>query len=226
MKAFYTGLQDIFQYYCDNHSIKVVLLDGADVLAEDSTINTVLTLEPLTSEGYARQTISVGGWGIDTILKAVKSTLVSAQFTAASLPIQFDGIGILSDGAATANKAVTSISGSPSTFTINGHGLSSGDKVFFSDASSYPLDLVAGQLYYVISSGLTANTFRLSATLGGSAISVGSSWVGDLVCRYANGKMLFIELRADDGSGNRTFTIQPGQTHTVRVQLGDRIAML
>ena len=69
-------------------------------------------------------------------------------------------------------KTITSMSvssGAP-TFTADCHGLQSGDKVVLTGATGLPCGLIPNQIYYVISAGLTTSAFRVSATLGGSAI--------------------------------------------------------
>ena len=67
----------------------------------------------------------------------------------------------------------------PITFTIaspgvvnwTSHGLSAGNLVVFSTAGSLPTGLTAGVPYYVLSPGLSANSFEVSATNGGAAIN-------------------------------------------------------
>lgn len=75
--------------------------------------------------------------------------------------------------------------GSP-VFTVPCHGLSAGDKVVIVPAGgveaqypsaaptppAVPCGLELNRVYYVIASGLTTNAFTVSATSGGSAITV------------------------------------------------------
>lgn len=60
--------------------------------------------------------------------------------------------------------------------TATGHGLVAGDTVVFEVDSSgtMPGNLTADTQYYVISSGLTSNVFKVSTTLGGSAVNISS----------------------------------------------------
>lgn len=58
------------------------------------------------------------------------------------------------------------------TLTATAHGLSAGDTVIFETDGTIPTGLTADTQYYVISSGLTADVFKVSATLGGSAIDI------------------------------------------------------
>lgn len=68
---------------------------------------------------------------------------------------------------------VRTVTGVASTdlFTVTGHGLAAGDPFVFSDLTG-GAGITAGQSYFVIASGLTADDFRVSATLGGSTINV------------------------------------------------------
>lgn len=58
------------------------------------------------------------------------------------------------------------------TFTATSHGLAANDTVLFETDGTIPTGLTADQQYYVISSGLTANAFKVSITLGGSAVDI------------------------------------------------------
>lgn len=61
------------------------------------------------------------------------------------------------------------VDASTDTVTSNAHGLSNGATVFFS-GTAVPTGLSAGTVYYVINSA--TNTFKVSATLGGSAVDI------------------------------------------------------
>jgi len=82
---------------------------------------------------------------------------------------------------ATQNRqAVTSISidaGTP-TFNCDCHGLTAGDKVVFTGGTTIPCGLTLNTVYYVISAGLTTGAFQVSATSGGSSISVTGTATG------------------------------------------------
>ena len=77
-------------------------------------------------------------------------------------------------GAACAAEGVVTISvGTPGVVTWpGGHGLEAGAPVIFTpNSGTLPTGLVAGTVYYVAAAGLTATTFSVSATPGGSAIA-------------------------------------------------------
>ena len=77
-------------------------------------------------------------------------------------------------------KELTSISidaGTP-TFNCSCHGFSAGDKVVFTGGTLTPCGLTLNAVYYVIAAGLTTDAFQVSATSGGSSISVSGSATG------------------------------------------------
>jgi hypothetical protein len=82
---------------------------------------------------------------------------------------------------ATQNRqTVTSISiaGGTPTFNCDCHGLVANDKVVFTGGTTVPCGLTLNTVYYVISAGLTTSAFQVSATSGGSSISVTGTATG------------------------------------------------
>lgn len=67
---------------------------------------------------------------------------------------------------------------SPGVFTYNSHGLNAGDMVVFRTTGALPTGLTAGTVYYVISAGLSTNSFEVSATDGGAAVNTSVSQSG------------------------------------------------
>lgn len=67
---------------------------------------------------------------------------------------------------------------SPGVFTKVAHGLSAGNRVSFTTTGALPTGLAAATTYYVIATGLTADTFQVSATSGGVAINTSVSQSG------------------------------------------------
>jgi hypothetical protein len=70
-----------------------------------------------------------------------------------------------------APRAVTISLANPAVFTLNDHYFVENARVEFATDGSLPSSIVAGTAYYVIASGLTTNTFQISETLGGTAVS-------------------------------------------------------
>lgn len=62
--------------------------------------------------------------------------------------------------------------------TTTNHNLVAGTGVIFSTSAALPTGITAGVTYYVIAAGLTATQFRISATVGGSAINTSGSQSG------------------------------------------------
>ena len=68
---------------------------------------------------------------------------------------------------------MSAVNTSTETFTYTAHGYSSGDAVvYYNGGGTSVAGLTSGTTYYVISAGLTANAFRVSATLGGGAVNL------------------------------------------------------
>lgn len=67
-------------------------------------------------------------------------------------------------------KSCTAVA-STDLFTCTGHGLQADDQVSFSGLTG-GAGLTAGQVYFVIASGLTSNAFKVSATQGGASINM------------------------------------------------------
>lgn len=93
-----------------------------------------------------------------------------------------DGLFSSADGLtwvqAGSQGAVTVTIASPAVFTLNNHGLSSGDQVIFQTTGALPTGLTAGTTYFVIAAGLTANNFEVSTTAGGSAVNTSGTQSG------------------------------------------------
>lgn len=75
-----------------------------------------------------------------------------------------------------AQSAVTISIATPGVVTWNGHGLKGGEKIQFTTTGALPTGLSAGTTYYV--KPVDANTFQLSATLGGAAIATSGTQSG------------------------------------------------
>ena len=66
---------------------------------------------------------------------------------------------------------VTITIASPAVVSLTSHGLVAGSAISFETTGALPTGITAGTKYYVIATGLTANAFQFSATLGGSAVT-------------------------------------------------------
>jgi hypothetical protein len=73
----------------------------------------------------------------------------------------------------------------PGVITYTAHGLSANAPVVFTTTGALPTGIVAGTTYYLCSTAvtaMTANTFQISATAGGSPITTTGSQSGTHTC--------------------------------------------
>ena len=75
-------------------------------------------------------------------------------------------------------STVTISVAAPGVVTWNSHGLQAGQPVVFSTTGALPTGLTAGTVYYVIAAGLTANSFSVAATPGGTGIATTGAGTG------------------------------------------------
>jgi hypothetical protein len=73
---------------------------------------------------------------------------------------------------------VTMTIASPAVVTWTAHGFTAGNSITFTTTGALPTGVTAGTTYYIISAGLGANSFRFSATVGGSAVNTSGSQSG------------------------------------------------
>lgn len=73
-----------------------------------------------------------------------------------------------------ANLASATTDATANTFALASHGLVAGQALWLSSLTT-STGLTAGTTYYVIASGLTSGVFKVSATLGGSAVDITGS---------------------------------------------------
>jgi hypothetical protein len=70
------------------------------------------------------------------------------------------------------------IAGTTPTFALPCHGFVANDKVVFTGGTDVPCGLSLNTVYFVMSSGLTAGAFQVSATSGGATISTTGTATG------------------------------------------------
>ena len=75
------------------------------------------------------------------------------------------------------SATVTMTIASPCVVSWTGHGFAAGANVFFT-GGTLPTGIIAGQSYYVISAGLTADAFQVSKTIGGAAVNTSGTQSG------------------------------------------------
>lgn len=75
-------------------------------------------------------------------------------------------------------SVVTVTIATPGVFTWTAHGLVANTPIVFSTTGALPTGITAGVTYYVAAAGLTANSFSVSATPGGAAITTSGTQSG------------------------------------------------
>ena len=75
-------------------------------------------------------------------------------------------------------RTATMTIASPAVVTLANHGLVLNDQFYFTTTGALPTGVSANTTYYVISTGLAADTFQFSATQGGSAVNTSGTQSG------------------------------------------------
>lgn len=78
---------------------------------------------------------------------------------------------------------VTITNATPAVVTFTGHGLAAATPVVFTTTGALPLGITASRVYYVSATSLTANTFKIAATPGGSVINTTAAGSGVHTCK-------------------------------------------
>lgn len=138
---------------------------GVRVTAEDMRLS--IGREKLTADRT---------YYVRTPAAAVSFTNASANITWTAHGLSVDAAVVLSVLPNTGTFTVTIAS--PGVFSKTAHGYAAGRPVKFSTTGALPTGLTAGTTYYVIATGLTADAFQLSATVGGAAVNTSGSQSG------------------------------------------------
>jgi microcystin-dependent protein len=78
----------------------------------------------------------------------------------------------------TSAQTVTISIAAPAVITKAAHGLSINQKVVFSTTGTLPNGITAGTPYFIISAGFNINSFQVSATMSGSAVTTTGAQAG------------------------------------------------
>lgn len=102
------------------------------------------------------------------ILRLINDTPATTE----KIRVLYTALHILIDAAVTISIA------SPAVIAYADHKLKPGDAIKFATTGALPTGLTAGATYYVISAGLTADAFEVSATQGGAAVNTSGTQSG------------------------------------------------
>ena len=125
-------------------------------------------------------------------VKFAADSIVNENVTSADANAKTLAAGSFTSAGVIAASTLTSATASAGTFTSTGHGLAVGDKVLISSGTSL-VGVSAATTYYVAASA-DANTFTLSATAGGSAITTAAG----TAITIESSKLTGVAWEADD----------------------------
>lgn len=149
-KAFNTGAEVIVTN--DPYTMSQMLqINDADT---QTVVGSILFPTPTldaqaATKGYADGIAAAGAADASTTGKGISRLSVSPNIT----------LGVCTMTIAT-----------PAVISYTAHGLTENDTIQFTTTGALPTGLAVSTNYFVISTGLTANDFQISATLGGAAI--------------------------------------------------------
>lgn len=120
---------------------------------------------------------TVGGVTINGTYSVVSISSVDVFTITGNTVASSSTSGFMNTGSTTA-QTVTMTIASPCVVSLTSHGFPAGTPVVFTTTGALPTGLTSGSTYYVLASGLTANAFEVSATVGGSAVNTSGSQSG------------------------------------------------
>jgi len=157
-----TGLDGIFKIHTANPGDYCAMYDSTKNFKGKSIIvNSRMTM-----------------WDLVNTKTAHRGSYIDVQNTAVYTTVTGEATTSLTGRLAAKGGTFTVTIASPGVFTKTAHGFSAGDSVIFSTTGALPTGITAGTQYWVISAGLTADDFRVSATKSGSAINTSGSQSG------------------------------------------------
>jgi hypothetical protein len=149
----------------DESPIVVTNCDGAPATTGDLRLDLNMQVTPGDS---------IGGRAVKEIVsgKKLKTGGVAEGAFTLSNQLRITGTKV------TPTRTVTLTVAAPAVFTVSNHGFVAGSALRFTTTGALPTGLVADTTYFVISTGLTTNTFQVSATLNGTAVATSGSQAG------------------------------------------------
>lgn len=114
-----------------------------------------------------------GGGGSGAAATAIISGGVVTGITLTNNGSSYENVPTVTIQVPVLTVATTAINTTSNTISYTNHGLALGDQVTYNNGGgTSATGLTSGNTYYVISSGLTANAFKVSETEGGSEVDI------------------------------------------------------
>lgn len=175
-----------------------VTFAGNTMTGDDSSANGIQSRSPLTVTG--NNITGIKGLGISLFGNAHASTISGNVISGCTTGINISngarkplisGNTISGGSKAIAlnrtTGTVTITIASPAVITYTAHSITPNTRVTFSTSGALPTGITVGTVYYVIATGMTVNTFQISATLGGSAVNTSGTQSGTQTIAYYSG---------------------------------------
>lgn len=191
------------------YSVLICTITGSvsvgDILTDDAgtSYGTVIALPT----GQAILTKVTGAWGTPGDIKVgvtVVGTFVDPPVvdggSTTELRAQYANLAAdeyRSDIHKVGENTVTITIATPAVISWTGHGLQLDDEVVFTTDGALPTGITASTTYYVISAGLAADSFRISASAGGAAVNTSGSQSGTHTCSAGSGAVRGAVLYGD-----------------------------
>lgn len=145
-----------------------------------------------------------------TLSSAVTQTVAS---TTTAYPLAFESTDDI-QGLYRRSGTITVDIATPATVSWAGHGLAIGTPIAFTTTGALPTGITAGTIYYIISTGFTANAFQISTTFGGTAVNTSGTQSGVHTCTcisriyaYESGDYLFTLSAIQSSTSNTASTM-------------------
>ena len=152
---FGTDVPQIFQNFVGIEGDQEI--DGVKTFNDSPIVPVATNAEQAVNLGQLSSIITAGGVDASSTVKGVAQLTVD--------PIKTIGVATITIA-------------SPAVITATAHGLVAGDTVKFTTTGTLPTGIVSGNPYYVISSGITSNTFEISAVPLGTAVNTSGTQTG------------------------------------------------
>jgi len=159
--------------------------------------------------------ITAGGTGTYTVIPdGITRTTLRENYNYIDFTLYQPGEFVTSGAACTFTTGVTT------TVNRNSHGFTAGNVIKFETTGTLPVGLSVAQNYFVLSTGLGANSFRISETPGGLDITSsggsGTHTVGLVTGRAGDSSFIVVAVSpSDTARANGTKFVFKGEEYTI-----------
>ena len=192
---------------------RILVCNGAS-WGSGATKATIVATEIKQEFAYSRTAFTLDSNAIayDAIERRIETPDFEFTLSPVGDLIQFNALALMSGASANANKPITAVTLGTSRFTCVAHGLTEGEEVLITQdpGGEMPGGINESTIYYA--KNITTDTFQVSATSGGSAITFTTAGSHPLTLRYAKGSIVAgyrhdLSVTVDDG-GSQRFTFK------------------